>query len=74
MADELDSDAIAEKALEPAEISGEMGSVKQRPISELIAAEKHQAAQALTGSAWGGAVRPARMVTPGTQGPRVVSE
>ena len=70
---ELDSEAIADAALEPAEIAGDMGSVKNRPISELIAADKHRVAQSLTGSAWA-ATRPARVRLPGAQGPKVDSE
>jgi hypothetical protein len=40
MGDEI-SDQIEADALKPAEASGDMGSVKKRPLGELIQAERH---------------------------------
>ena len=45
MADEITNTDIATAALEPAEISEDAGGMKNRPIPELIQAQKHTASQ-----------------------------
>ncbi len=70
--DEIDAlnDGIVDAAGKPAEAEADGRRMKARPIPEAIAAAKHAEARAVTGSAWGGALRPARVVLPGTVGPR----
>lgn len=49
MADEVTNADIATAALQPAEITDDAGGVKQRPISELVEAQKHaQATQSVS--------------------------
>lgn len=45
VADDL-GDVINQKAQQPASMSNDMGSVTQRPVNELIAAERFRAAKA----------------------------
>lgn len=40
---------IEQKAEKPAAMAGDQGSVTQRPLTELIEADKHQAANAAIG-------------------------
>ena len=72
MAIEVTNEDIATAALQPAEMEGNAGKVKQRSIDELIKAANRSAAIAATSNpirgGWGG-LRGARVVPPGTNGP-----
>lgn len=67
MADEITNDDIVDAALEPAEAEADGVRAKSRPISELLAAADRAAGVTAVsgGSAWGAALRPARLVPPG---------
>lgn len=66
MADEeLTPDEIEQRALGPKRITGDEGTVEERPIQELIDADRYKASREATSAPFG--IRFGRMKFPGTQ-------
>lgn len=74
MADATDlTETVETLATSPAEVTVDGMTVIQQPLGDVLKAQQqlaNQAALPAGRSAWGAAVRPARMVAPSSVGPR----
>ncbi len=72
MSDENEAleDQIIEGIAGPKKVEADGASTEMQPLADQIAAHQYLRGLAVTGSAWGSALRPARLVPPGAIGPR----